>query len=354
MSISGHDLDRRCGQVSLPDGSSIDARRFAALVQHARAVRAEPLLGAWATDSLDEVSLGPVFDDLWRAEERSLSLVVMLEWELCAMAERLERAGVPFRVLKGPAIAHLDERIPSMRPFGDLDLLVRSADIARAIDVVTAAGGTRRIAEPRRGFDRRFSKGVSFGFERNLEVDLHRTLALGVFGLTIDLDELFEGTQTLSVAGMPLAALDRPSRFLHACLHLVLGGPWDRPSLYRDVMLTVPVDEPEAALVAERAARWRLTAVVQHAMHMVRQACAWLPPETTAALTVTPASREQRAWLATVLDHRRLAGHRQSVRVIRGVRAKLAYTASVAAPRAPGHTSVVARVRLGLNELFGS
>jgi hypothetical protein len=50
------------------------------------------------------------------------------------------RAGVAVIVLKGPALASEHYPDPALRPFTDLDLLVRRHDRDRAIDVLSAVG----------------------------------------------------------------------------------------------------------------------------------------------------------------------------------------------------------------------
>ena len=52
----------------------------------------------------------------------------------------MAQAGVPFLVLKGAALAHLVYGDPRLRPMRDVDLLIRKADAARALDVLMRCG----------------------------------------------------------------------------------------------------------------------------------------------------------------------------------------------------------------------
>lgn len=75
----------------------------------------------------------------------SVPLVLLLEGLLLQVADSLERSGTPYRVLKGSARAHLAYPDPSLRFYGDVDLLVRPEDFDRVVAEVAALGGRRRF-----------------------------------------------------------------------------------------------------------------------------------------------------------------------------------------------------------------
>jgi hypothetical protein len=64
-------------------------------------------------------------EEAFAAHRAVMALDLLLERELVELTGPFAAAGVPMRVLKGPASAHLDEFDPAWRAFGDLDLLVR-------------------------------------------------------------------------------------------------------------------------------------------------------------------------------------------------------------------------------------
>ncbi len=145
--------------------------------------------------------------------------VLRREAVLLRVGDRLERAGIPFRVLKGPAIAHLDEDDPMLRLFADLDLLVPSAGLEAALAELAALGFRRDLPERRPGFDTRFAKEVPLRAEDGTEVDVHRLLTAGPLGFAVDADALWKETDTFAVGGHRLAALGVHGRFVHACLN---------------------------------------------------------------------------------------------------------------------------------------
>jgi hypothetical protein len=276
-----------------------------------RAARREgvtgPLLAALASGTLAATEM-----QARQAEEvhtRVVQASLRLEQALVDLAERFERTGIEHRVLKGPAIAHLDELAPWMRGFGDVDVLVHPDHLEAARDLLVAAGGRRRFPEPRPGYDRRFGKGICVVVARGVEVDLHRTLCPGPFGLALDPGALFAGVQTFTVAGRELPALTPAGRFLHACYHAALGSARARLVALRDVALTAPTDPGVVAEVRALAAAWRGEIVVTHACTQAAAALGWTPPSGLDRWEPTPARRAQRRWLAAYLE-----GGRSSIR----------------------------------------
>ena len=192
---------------------------------------------------------------------------LVLERLLLVVADRFARDGLDFRVLKGPAVAYLDYPDPSLRCFGDIDLLVRSDDFARAVAVLESEGGRRSVPELRSGFDRRFGKGAVILMPGDLEIDLHRTFVAGPLGMKIDLDGLFATSTPLVLADRELPVLGREERFLHACLHAGLGRPARLLSL-RDIAQMSLNDDLDKDRMFEVADSWSARAVVARAVNL--------------------------------------------------------------------------------------
>src|SRR5262249_47068663 len=163
---------------------------------------------------------------------------------------------IEYRALKGPVLAHTVYRDPALRSFGDIDVLVRDGEFDAAVDALRLLGFRRRFVEPRPGFDARFAKGACLERADGLELDLHRTLAPGAFGLRLARLDLFApGPRWFPLGASKVAGLDDDLAFVHACFHAALGD--DPPKLVplRDVAELV------RAGVDVRAAAGRLAAV---------------------------------------------------------------------------------------------
>src|SRR5207253_1468780 len=119
---------------------------------------------------------------------------LVVERGLLEVAPSFEEAAVEFLILKGPALAHTVYPDPAWRYFTDLDVLVAPKDWRRACAVLEALGFKRGQPEPRPGFVERFGGAPSYHRPTGVEVDLHRTLVLGPFGLWVETDRLFEWT----------------------------------------------------------------------------------------------------------------------------------------------------------------
>jgi hypothetical protein len=173
-----------------------------------------------------------------RAEKSHLERLVgvlLLEDLLLHVAQSMEDADIPVRVLKGAAMAHLDYPDPSQRPFGDIDVLVPGDHFDAAVDVLTTSGCRRLFPEPRPGFDRQFGKGACLRTPAGLEIDLHRTFSMGPFGAWLALDEVWATSECFMLAGKRLHALSPEVRFLHAAYHASLGDRTLRLAPLRDV-----------------------------------------------------------------------------------------------------------------------
>lgn len=264
-----------------------------------------------------------------------MSTALRIEAELLTVTELFAEHGIDVTVLKGPASAHLLEPDPSWRCFGDLDLLVPADRIADASALLVYRGGRRHYAEPRPGFDRRFSKGMAVTGPGRVEVDLHRTLTPGPFGLAIDLDELVADRDTFRVGDRDLTALGPAARFVHAAYHAVLGSPTPRLLPLRDLARAAPTTPDSIAAAVGLAHSWRGDAALALAVRTARARLGWRAPAPLAAWAESRVDdrREQR-WLASSAGSRRSSAAQAlaGIEAVPGLTAKLAYAYAVALP----------------------
>lgn len=214
--------------------------------------------------------------DGYQRDSLELSLRRWLSHDLRVerMAQRigsvLAEHQIDYRLLKGVVMANLLYPEPSMRIFSDVDVLVESGSFSVAAKAISEGlGATRALPELRPGFDDRFGREILLR-SGDIEVDLHRTLVDGPFGLRIPLKELFERPEAVTVGDQKLLTVNGEAQFLHACISAVLGAWPPRLMVLRDVLellreeRSAVVVDPAAVLAA--ATRWKAKAVVALAL----------------------------------------------------------------------------------------
>jgi hypothetical protein len=272
--------------------------------------------------------------EAWLAHREAMATAVRLEQLLVRTSDLFAGAAIEYRVLKGASVAHLDYPDPALRSFGDIDVLVRPEQIDDAARVLANAGHARKFAEPRPGFDRRFGKGPCFVSPAGYEVDLHRTLAMGPYGATIRVDDLWTRSEAIVLADRRILVLGQEERFVHACVHAALGAPVPRLSTLRDIaeMLGRPLDIDRVRTLTER---WRAEAVVARALSLAADVLGLAPSDGLLAWagTYRPTARERRD-LALYTDYEQTYAAKAfgALRAVPGLRAKLAYARALALP----------------------
>lgn len=252
-------------------------------------------------------------------------------------------AGISCRVLKGQAWAHSFYSDPSWRGMGDVDLLVRGDDWYQVIDLLQSRGAHRKMPEVRPGFERRFGKEATLLDRNGWEIDLHRTLVVGPFGLWVDQDDLFARPGSLSIGGVAVATLNEEASFLHACYNAALADDPPRLIAVRDVYQLALAAHPEPAVVEDMARHWRATAVIVRALELASNLFGqelWRLP-VAAVFAARRGTAVERALVATYRGPGRgYTSQLATVAAVAGAKERLAYLWALARPE---HSYLVAR-----------
>jgi hypothetical protein len=275
-------------------------------------------------------------EELLSAHRSAMTWSLAVERKLVGLSRTFEDAGIAHAVLKGPSVAHVAYPEPFLRSFADLDLLVATRDYERTCTMLGGTGHVRQLPEPRAGFEVRFGKAsVHIDPEDGIEVDLHRTLVLGPFGLWIDPDELLERRRQLRLGGRTVPRLDDTAMLLSVVLHAALG--WRIPRLVplRDVLQVSADGSIDWDLLARWTRAWRLAAVMRYAFGAAADVLgAELPEAARPMLRISPTRAEERALAAYRGAARGHGGTaRATIRAIPGLGAKAAYVAALTVPR---------------------
>lgn len=265
--------------------------------------------------------------DVSTAWSERMAWCVHLDGVLLAVSAALADAGIATRVLKGVAVATLDEPDPTWRSYSDVDLLVPDKRLLDAADVLAPLGFHPVVAPVSRRWVGEHAKGITLIDEHDVQVDLHRLLAAGVFGTRLDHRHLFEIGQSFVVGGVELTALSPVHRFLHACYHASLGSV--RAARHRRDVLMLSQHVHVHEVTARLGEGWSPT--------VLADAMAWagstggLPDEWLAWSTEFGPDPAEQAWLvATRRSFRDGAG--AQLRALPGARARALYVSALVWP----------------------
>ena len=295
-------------------------------------------------------------DELLDRHRSAMVNALRIEQRMLQLCEVFTSSGVTVVVLKGPSFAHTVYPDPAMRPFGDLDLLVSTKDWKAACRILRENGFARLLPEPRPGFDERFGKSATHADASGLQVDLHRTLVMGPFGLWLDPEELLEHAKTFSVGGRAIARLDATGLLLNASLHAGLGTSPPLLLPLRDVLEAARSPEVDWDRLVSWTRSWRLSAALAHAFSSAATALGVRLPAPAYEIGSARIPRSERRAIRAYTDRRPNGGVAlATMAAIPSLRAKAAYVVGLTMPSrefiearssAGAHASYVSRWRV--------
>lgn len=228
----------------------------------------------------------PILDCLrtsWVAWRRQHLLGVE---QLRGVLSAFEREGVPVIPLKGPALGEVLYRDPGLRPFTDLDVLIRFADLPRALGLLAALG--YRHLEGGRPLEYEARYGAAACFVKSevppgLPLDVHWRLLdfrSGSRAATMDPGEVWE--RAVKVDGWSPSALTLCAEDLliylavHLAVHHALSGLCWRLDLA--LLIRRHGETLDWESVGERARRWGAAGALYVALSQIHAEFAVGPP----------------------------------------------------------------------------
>jgi len=168
-------------------------------------------------------------DALAEAAQRSARAVAFGQLTLLAahrsLTAALDAAGIAVMTLKGPVL-QVREWGADVRPYADLDLLVRARDLAEALDVVERLGGAIVDRNWRLLLDDGASE-VHCSVLDGIPVDLHWhpvNHARTRDRFRVSVSELFDRAVPVTLPTGTTCALDPVDALLHVALHAAVSG----------------------------------------------------------------------------------------------------------------------------------
>lgn len=160
--------------------------------------------------------------------QRIVASNLLLGRELADLAAELEREQIPALAFKGPAQALHAYGDVGFRPFSDLDVLVRWADVGPTFEVLAGRGydvpAFARSPERLRAFDYHVHCTHPL---TTVIVEVHWHPVSNRFALGLDEEEYWERAVRLEIGGRSVAAMGREDTLLITCAHATKHH-WDR------------------------------------------------------------------------------------------------------------------------------
>lgn len=147
---------------------------------------------------------------------------LLLNAELCRILQQFETAGVETVPYKGPALAVYAYGNLALRRFVDLDILVRKADVMRAMEILEHAGFfcSTPWTSAQRALLLRTQHNLSMSREAGLlVVELHWEVASRLFAASLQAEEFWGRLASMRLNNLEVKCLSSEDLLLSLCVH---------------------------------------------------------------------------------------------------------------------------------------
>ena len=277
-----------------------DPFRWPVFLQHAGEHRVVSLVAARVMD-LDQVLIPPEVRDKLRELQRAQTFIALqLTAELFHLLAHFANAGIQVLITKGPTLAVRCYDEPGMRQYGDLDLVVREADIRRATQLMLDLAYLPRV--PLAAIDSKKTPG-EYAFRKpgtDLLVEFHTERTFRYHPRPLQIEKLFERSAYVVIDGRNVPVLSLEDELVLICVH---GAKhfWERLMWIADVAALIsrqPLDWDRALAVANEVGAQRMLRLG------LRLAADLLGAELPAHLAATVQSDRAVAKLAAQIESR--------------------------------------------------
>lgn len=234
--------------------SALDGASPAAVALLPAAGRAHGVTPSLHRALRDRPDADPVVVEAVAADRAAAAAVALrAQADLAALADTFDAAGVPWAVLKGPALTTGYYHDPLARVYTDLDVLVDPDRLGDGLDALEASGARPvdrnwpMIAVTRRG-------ELSFLLPGGTLLDLHWALITDLAVrrcFSVATRPLLGRCEPARVGGRDVPVLDPADTFLHVASHACLAGGW-RLGWSLDVAAIARSGRVDWAAVSER------------------------------------------------------------------------------------------------------
>lgn len=233
--------------------------------------RVAPWLAA-AIANEPSLSALPGLQHIQQAAGRQTFHALRLFAELSHLLVPLNAAGVPVVVLKGPVVAQQYYPDQSLRPYGDVDILIHERDLGAVSDLLSDRGYVEKNGLHDHGGDRihechgvfqRIYVHESSGLIVEVHCD-HLQIGLEPVGM----DQIWAGSTPVAFGQGMAGALEPHDLFVHLCVHLQRHG-YERLIWFKDLDLMVRDGGLDWAKVAAQAREQGSVGAVSYSLRLL-------------------------------------------------------------------------------------
>ncbi len=197
-----------------------------------------------------------VYERVLGGHQNLMSAAVRYEAELAVLLPLLESVGG--LVWKGPILAHGAYPDALWRGFTDLDIIVPRVCLSRFTGALQDARYLVAWPEPCPGFLLHVAKAVTMRGPSGLLLDVHGTLAPGVSGDTVFVQEIISNAIKVRVGAVEVSAPCWEHHLVACAMHAVLGHGMGRPLAFRDMAEISRRHSLCFDIVADTVQRWEV------------------------------------------------------------------------------------------------
>jgi hypothetical protein len=204
--------------------------------------------------------LSEVHDKLRELQRTQTLFALQLTAELFRLLAHFANAGIQVLITKGPALAVRCYGEPGMRQYGDLDLIVREADMRRATQAMLDLAYEPRISLT--AIDAKKTPG-EYAFRKpgtDLLVEFHTERTFRYHPRPLQIEKLFERSAFVTIDSREVPVLSLEDELVLICVH---GAKhfWERLMWIADVAALIsrqPLDWDRALAVATEVGALRI------------------------------------------------------------------------------------------------
>jgi hypothetical protein len=276
-------------------------RDWPAVVELGRRHRLLPLLHMHLTAAAEDIvpgeSRASLREQFAENAARSLALAV----ELLAVVDCLGSQGVHALPYKGPALAQCVYGSLAARQMKDIDILLRSADVDRAVSLLAARGYSpvRRVSPAARRLGLEYQCVLTRASDGTI-IELHWSVLPRAMAPPVTLDDLWPSRLHTAMLGRTLPSPSHEDMLVILCLHGA-KHQWARLEWIcgvAELLRSKPVDWLR---VLARADRWRATRMLNTGLLLAADILG--APVPDAVVGVARQDAEVASLAATVLEH---------------------------------------------------